>query len=598
MLNVNELQRDRRLEWNKVAMALSSRAEELENATEAFADTVFVNTLKAKQNQIVYGRRGTGKTHLLKRLEEEYISKFDEYRSVPIFINGSKLRTQSNVIYEIPAAIALSVYIEFIKTLVDKLYEFINKRLDPNIWDQVTKGKQTQTAQKAKKITKELYELLQEGEVRFLPAGEASDEVQTLNETVAKVSGGLNLNLSDPRSLGWNVKFKAQHDKEAKKSGIILRKIKGQVILPFSQVATNIQELLRLMEGSSLVVLFDEWSDIDQRLDTQPYLADMIKRTLSSITQMHVKLACIPTRTLLATPITIENPIPIGYEEGDDISSDVDLDSIVFVDNDLKQFLPFFMNLLKRHIGMSLDWIRYMEMEEFERFICNEIFDGVDVFSELCQASTGVPRDFLHLFRNATTMQVSMNESKIKLLHIRKVAAKLHESKKKSFKSRSPELMILDDIYRNIIAKNKTYFFLLKEIHTIHPAIQMLWVERLIHKMPAVYYNIDNHTRYIYYQIDYGKIVDLLSSKAAKSGREKGVKMATAISEFSSIGWLGSIISTASKELLPTLMEQAEKIQRLADEPAGDLSPDHKRIMVDDSIFEVNNWSYKVQAYR
>ena len=186
-------------------------------------------------------------------------------------------------------------------------------------------------------------------------------------------------------------------------------------------------------------------------------------------------------------------------------------------------------------------------------------------------------------------MQVSTNKSKIKLLHIRKVAAKLHESKKKIFKSGSSELIILDDIYRNTIAKNKTYFFLLKEIHTIHPAIQMLWVERLIHKMPIVYYNIDNHTRYIYYQIDYGKIVDLLSSKAAKSGREKGIKIATTINEFSPIGWLGSIISKTSKDVLPTLMEQAEKIQRLANEPAGDISPDPKRIMVDDSIFEVNN---------
>ena len=584
---MNEIDNNRRLEWNKVAMALPSRGEELQNATEAFADTVFVDTLKARQNQIIYGRRGTGKTHILKRLEEEYIFKFDEYRVVPIFVNGSKLKIQANIIAETPQAIALSLYIEFVKTLVGNLHDFINSQLDASILDKFFTGSQTQTAQKAQTIARELYDLLVIGEVRFLPAGEASDEVQTLNETAAKVSSGMDFNLSDPRSLGWKINLSAKRNREAKKSGVTFRKIKGQVILPFSQVAIKIQELLTLLDGSSLVVLFDEWSDIDQRLDTQPYLADMIKRTLSSITQMHVKLACIPIRTLLATPITPDNLIPIGYEEGDDISADVDLDSIVCLQNDLGQFLPFFMILLKKHMGMTLEWVKSMEMPEFEKFVCNEVFEEPDVFSELCQASAGVPRDFLQLFRNAISMQVRLGAANLSLLHIRAAAAKLHESKRHSFEPESSELSILDNIYRSIVAKQKTYLFLLKENHSRNPAIQMLWTERLIHKMPALYYDSNTHIRYIYYLVDYGECVDLLSSEAAKLGSEKGEKMADSIPDFSSFGWLGSVISGLAKTGLPLLMECVEQIQTLQDEPAGNLVPDPKNIIVEDSIFEV-----------
>ena len=577
-----------RLDWNRVAMALPSRAEELQNATEAFADTVFIDTLKAKQNQIIYGRRGTGKTHLLKRLEEEYISKFKDYRVVPIFINGSKLRRQANIIVEIPQAVALSLYIEFIKTLVSNLHEFINSQLEVTILDKIFIGKQTQTAKKAQAISKELYDLFVTGEVRFLPAGEASDEVQTLNETAAKVSNGISLNLSDPRSLGWKVDLSSGREKAAKKSGVRFRKIKGQVILPFSQVAKNIQEMLTLLDGASLVVLFDEWSDIDQRLDTQPYLADMIKRTLSSITKMHVKLACIPIRTLLATPITPSNPIPIGYEEGDDISADVDLDSIVYIQNDLKQFLPFFITLIKRHMGMSLEWVKSMEILEFEKFICNEIFNGLEVFSELCQASAGVPRDFLQLFRNVTSIQVSSKQSNINLVHIRTAAAKLHESKKHSFIPESLELTILDNIYRSIVAKHKTYLFLVKENRSLHPAIQMLWAERLIHKMPALYYDSNTHIRYIYYLMDYGECVDLLSSEAEKSGIEKGKKMADSIpeSEFHSSGWV-AVFTTAAKIFLPITMGYVEKRLALSNSPAGNLAPDPKNIIVDDAIFKI-----------
>ena len=585
---MNEIENNLRSEWNNVAIALPTRGEELQNATEAFADTVFVDTLKAKQNQIIYGRRGTGKTHLLKRLEEEYIFKFDEYRVVPIFVNGSKLKNQANIIAEKPQAIALSLYIEFIKTLVSNLHEFINSQLDTSIFDKLFNRRQNQTAQKAQTIAKELNDLLVKGEVRFLPAGEASDEVQTLNETAAKVSGGMDLNLSDPRSIGWMVNLSARRNKEAKKSGVTFRTIKGQVILPFSQVAIKIQELLTLLDGSSLVVLFDEWSDIDYRLDTQPYLADMIKRTFSSITHMHVKLACIPIRTLLATPITPNNLIPIGYEEGDDISADVDLDSIVCLQNDLEQFLPFFIILLKRHMGMTLEWVKSMEMLEFEKFVCNEVFEAPDVFSELCQASAGVPRDFLQLFRNATSTQVSLKAANLSLLHIRTAAAKLHESKRHSFEQESLELSILDDIYRSIVAKHKTYLFLLKENHSRNPAIQMLWAERLIHKMPASYYDSNTHIRYIYYLMDYGECVDLLSAEAAKRGSEQGEKMADSISGFSSLGWLGQVISVLAKEGLPLLMGCVEMNKTLKNEPAGNLAPDPKNIIVDDSIFEVS----------
>jgi Cdc6-like AAA superfamily ATPase len=592
---MSEKTRNRRTEWNSVAVSLPFRAEELQDATEAFADTIFIDTLKAKQNQIVYGRRGTGKTHLLERLKEEYISKFEEYRSVPIFVNGSHLRQEVNLIIDIPSIIALSLYVEFIKTLVFQLHEFIDSQLDPGFWDKLSFGKQTQTAERAQSIAKELYQLIQKGEVRFLPAGEASDEIQTLNETAAKVSAGASLNLSDPRSLGWKAEWGASAGKETKQSGIELRKMKGQVILPFSQVSAKIQELLTLLGGASLVVLFDEWSDLDRDLNAQPYLADMIKRTFSSITQMHVKLACIPIRTLLATPITIDKPIPLGYEEGDDISADVDLDSIVYIENDMQQFLPFFLVLLKRHMGLYLEWVKLMSMPNFETFVFNEVFNGIDVYSELCQASMGVPRDFLYLFRRSTSKQVAQGQPKIQLFHIRSAALDLYKSKETSFQTGSQELSIVDEIYRNITAKHKTYFFLLSDELVQHPATRLLWAERLIHKMPISYYDMDTHTRYIYYQMDYGKFVDLLSAEAAAKGEKEGRKWATSILDFTPPTWLKIAFSILPLELVPkdkaeTILSQLgsslERLKALMNEPSGSLAPNPKDIIVDKAIFQ------------
>ena len=572
-------------EWNSVAMALPSRAEELINATDAFADTVFVNTLKAKQNQVIYGRRGTGKTHLLKRLEEEYISKFEQYRVIPIFVNGYRLRNQANRIGEIPQVVALSLYIEFIKTLVSEIYEFINSRQEAGLLSKILYDNQSKTAQKAQSIAKEMYDLLMKGDVRFLPAGDASDEIQTLGETASKVAGGFKLTL-DPRKLGWILNGETRRDKYKKKSEVTFRSIKGQIILPFNQVAEKIQELLKLLDGASLVVLFDEWSDTDDDLNTQPYLADMIKRTFSFITHMHVKLACIPNRTLLATPVTFQNPIPVGYEEGDDISADIDLDSIIYVQNDLRQFLPFFVNVLKKHMGISYNLVEFMEMQKFEEFIYNNIFEGTNVFSELCQASAGVPRDFLHIFRMATYMQVSKGDNKIKLIHIREASKQLHKSKRFSFRPDSDELIISDNIYRRVIAKHKTYFFLLKEKDSLYPAIKMLWAERLIHKMPASYYDSETHIKYIYYMMDYGECVDLLISGADKLGKETGTKMEAFIPNFQCFGWLGEPIMATIKSSLPMTMAEIAKALALENTPAGSLETQPKDLIFDDPIFE------------
>jgi len=567
-------------EWNRASAALPSRAEELAQYTETFADTVFLDVLKAKKNQVIFGRRGTGKTHLLRRLEEEYVHRFDDHHVVPIYINSRQLRAHAKIAYQSPQATAFALYVEFVKSTAQQIHEFIESRLSPSILDKIFEGDQTQRMRSAQRLASTLYALLHHGEALFLPVGEASHEIRTLQEAQSSLSGRVQLNLSDPRNLGWKVEVGAGQTRELEESGITLRTIQGQIVLPFSEVSERIVELLGLIDASSLVVLFDEWSDIDRRLETQPYLADMLKRTFSSISQMHIKLACVPVRTRLATPVTSEDPIPIGYEEGDDISSDIDLDTLIFLENDLSQFLPFFLTLLHRHLSASLDWVASMSLSEFRQTIENEIFENLDVFSELCQASAGVPRDFLEIFSTATALQTALGRPKMQLIHVRDAAQAIYEAKRRSFAPQSKLLEVLELIYKRIVAEHQTYFFLVAQEDVWHPALRMLWTERLVHRIPAHYYDPDTHTRYVYYQLDYGKYVDLLSIEAALKGREQGKKLSAALQEYRATNWLSDIIADAFSSDLADFMEEVKRRERLASQPAGSLAPDPKEIML------------------
>jgi len=573
-----EITAEHRKAWNRKALQLPVRAEQLRNATEAFADTVFLDVLKNKQNQIVYGRRGTGKTHLLKKLEEDYVAGFEILKVIPVLINGSELKKQASVTYQTPDLIALCLYVEFIEELASKIHKFISNRLPVGLLDKIVRGGEAKTAQMARSIAKSLSLVVEKGEVRFFPSGEGSEEVQNLHVASAKAAADARISLSDPRKLGWKLDAELSRSAETKRSGLEVRKIKGQVILPFSQISAMIEQLLELLDGASLVVLFDEWSDVDEHLDTQPYLADMIKRTVSSITQMHVKIACIPVRTRLASPVTTEKPIPIGYELGDDIVVAVDLDSVVFIENDLDKFLAFFLTLTKKHMGTSLEWVKQMDMVGFQDFVLNQVFAGHDVFSELCQASAGVPRDFLELFQDATKEQMNCGSERLEFIHIRDAASRLYESKKSSFAAGSQELALLDNIYRSIIGKEKTYLFLLSEARSEHPLVRSLWSERMIHRMPVKHYDESNHIRFIYYQMEYGNCVDLLGRQAQASGQANVRALLSGhIKNYQPTSWLS--------KALEGFVGMVSKRLALATAPAGDRSPNPEKIIVSETFF-------------
>ena len=257
----------------------------------------------------------------------------------------------------------------------------------------------------------------------------------------------------------------------------------------------------------------------------QPYLAEMLRRTTSAVPGMYLKLACIPGRTLLATPITEDVKNPIGLEEGDDIHPDVNLDSIVFAGESVDQLVPFFMAMIKKHVGEKIDWVRDSTFLDFESFLTSVIFNGISPFAELCQASGGIPRDFINIYRSATTVMANIAKSgsarpPFELMIVRLAAKSVYQSKRSSFgKSTSPQLRLLDRIYQEIYVRKHSYLFLLSEESAEDDVVQTLYMEKLIHRLPATYYNPDDERRYQFFQLDYGTTIDRLAANAAMDAR-------------------------------------------------------------------------------
>ena len=120
---------------------------------------------------------------------------------------------------------------------------------------------------------------------------------------------------------------------------------------------------------------------------------------------------------------------PSALNWGDDITADVDLDSVVFVDNDIKQLTEFFIALLKRHIGASVPEIRNMTIDNFSKYGLNERIKDPRILAELCHASSAVPRDFINIFRQATIAQRASGSDKMTVANVRSAAYNVYEDK-------------------------------------------------------------------------------------------------------------------------------------------------------------------------
>jgi hypothetical protein len=511
------------IEYDSAVAQLATSAEDLTDVDGTFVETIYPEKMQARKHQIIYGRRGTGKTHLLRRVESRLQEKFAEGGILPIYVNGSQLSHEVSTTSSDPAMVALAIYVQLMQHIGAEIRRFVSQLNQASSWDRIVGGGKSQAARQADAIATVLEEALTRGKVQRLPSGEVLDEATTLAQNSESSSAGASIKV-DPRNLGWVVKAGTAAGRSMKSSSLTTRKIRGEVILEFREVSSGLVRLLELLGKASIHVLFDEWSDVDKDQQVQPYLAEMLKKTASAVPGMYLKLACIPGRTFLATPITEDIRNPIGLEEGDDIHPDVSLDEITFGNESLDQLVPFFATMIKKHVGEKIEWVRLSSSVEFESFLASMIFSGGQPFIELCHASGGVSRDFINIYQAATTTAANIAKSghrpPLDLAMVRAAAIGVYKTKRASFsRSASPQLRLLDRIYQDIYVKKNSYQFLLLEELAEDDIVQTLYMEKLIHRLHATYYDPVSERRYQYFQLDYGTTIDRMMANALQDAR-------------------------------------------------------------------------------
>jgi hypothetical protein len=469
--------------------------QEVENRAERVSDQHLLDTyvnagalvgaLSSRDNGIVYGRRGTGKTHALKYLAETEKRK----GNFVVYIDMEQDLGSTEGLYSDPS---LLVAERATRLLVDVLGIIHNKLIEDAFSDEAAGGRI--------EVLDEMCEHF--GEI--VVVNQIEQEQTTASERGAASSMKVKLNLKAP-SVDLD-------DKTTDKSAEQVRETttgKVRHRIHFGAMTTLLRKAFEQHPADRCWLLFDEWSGIP--LDLQPYLAEMLRRIFFGLPKVTVRIAAIPHRT--EWRISHSPGQYVGLELGAEVFPLLDLDEFVVFparsrELQTQRALDFFKDLLFRHLSHALITEGKTPPESPE-VLAKLLFTQTTALQEMIRAAEGVPRDALNIVKRAA---VRASNSKIATGHIQSSAAQLYQTTKASLLNGNPEAQkLLDLIIQEVISSRKARAFLLLQKYTSNPLIQQLVDDRLLHLIKKGYSSKDDvGKRFDVLQIDYGCYVHLL----------------------------------------------------------------------------------------
>jgi hypothetical protein len=462
-------------------------SQEILARTFVDAEPLFIQ-LSSKNHQVLYGRRGTGKTHALKFLAEQIqsqgeLSIYIDLRTVGS--NGSIYGDYQRPLSERATRLVSDVLEALEQELMSIAVSQIDSALDPN------------------QITLRLDDL--SSAIRTVEVKGPIERENVITENKKKTSAAK----TDFGPAGVTLGLGASGERAATRSDRLKESGEARLSIDFGNLQTALSGLLDVLGVPRIWLLVDEWSEIP--IDLQPLLADLLRRTVLPHPKMIVKIAAIEHRAKFAT--LLERGSYIGIELGADVTADINLDDFVVYDVDHRRATEFFKNLIYRHYTVSDS--ANQNISSADQLI-SVVFTQAPVFQEFVRAVEGVPRDAMNLAamvaRLAYGRQISVND-------VRKAAREWYQQDKMSVTKSAPHLgEILNTIITDVIEGRRARAFLFPSNISV-PEIDQLYDARLLHLLKKSIASKDEAgRRYDVYKIDYGCYVDLISTTKAPLG--------------------------------------------------------------------------------
>ena len=478
---------------NLAFLRIAKRAERQDDSILArtFVDFGAVAAaLSSVDHHIIFGRRGTGKTHLLTVLRKAREAE----GTVAVQLDMRNLGSTGGIYADpsIPTAQrATRLLVDVLATIHGQLFE---------------------------------QAVANDGRVDLSAVGSALDElfdahraVKVVGATSVETTATAESSFNAEARVGATASFSAASlsgefkGGEGGKEAVTAKKIvSGQEVhrVNFGSVGYALRKIVEMLPSKRLWLLIDEWSEVP--LDLQPMLADLIRRALLPTKGVTVKIAAIEQRSRFMLPDPAIGHV--GIELGADVSTAVNLDDYMVFDNDDHKAVAFFRSLFYKHTCAELEDAK-AGLPKDESSLIAAAFTQSNAFEEIVRACEGVPRDAINILSAAAQRA---NESTISVGDVRTAAQNWYLGSKDSAVSTHDEAKrLLSWLVDKVIKERRAKGFLL-EAGVRDPLVDFLYDERVLHVLrKGISAKDQPGRRYNVYGIDYGCYVDLISTARA-----------------------------------------------------------------------------------
>ena len=471
-------------------MQRSERQTDITKLVNTYVDVGLLPQLRNRNHQIFYGRRGTGKTHVMKVLETAFL---EDDKLTVVYIDCRTLGSTTQFSDQsLPIGRrCLALYRDFLLAIHHALLEHIVEHPSAQANDALEAADQL-----ASIVTEPLTKLR---------ANRVEAEASDASSTQDGVKGTVAANV---KGLEGNLQADVSNSRERKDRQSTEYTVETEDKIVFPELHRHLRHVLTLAE-TSLVILVDEWSSLPA--DVQPYLAEFLKRGVLSLNEATMKISALEYRCKFSNHSV--NGL-IGFELGADIATAPDLDDYFVFDRNPDQITEIYADMLFRHLSSELDdgYLQETFNVSSGRQLASRLFTERATCAELARACEGVVRDLINIFTKAFFDSQRRGRDSIDKLAIIDSARQWFEQDKAQYLDDELQV-VLRRIVDDVIGKRRARSFLLPRDLERHPIVQRLFDARVIHPMQRGYADKDNPgIRYNIYSIDYGTYVDLLGT--------------------------------------------------------------------------------------
>jgi hypothetical protein len=489
----------------------SVRSEDLGSFEQLFVDPVNSASIETNTNQLILGRRGTGKTLLLGAIHSRVNGRFPDSRCYAFYYSAVDFRSSAEYGGVVPTTKEKThaFFHSFIEKLANDILELADKVFEkPNLLQAlglVGDAKKRQRELLEDRVLR-LVDAARVGAESPLPSsvtGSRESHASSARDRHTSIGGALT---SDGSRVGAS--FSRERSQRAESVEHVV--LGSRRAFDPSLIRSFLVEIVDLLGLDYIIVLLDEWMSL---AECQTEFAERIKQCLFGEERIAVKIAADQYQGQFNNAGTGHNFR--GLEIGADIFPIVNLDQ-PFRDP-VAGFALFADVLYRRLLFLNPDMQNFFGDPPVSNpsWFVEMIFDNEHAFEEASRGAQGICRDFHEIVQGcAKKIGWDVASGKVTFNTVRDVLVERTDATYDRVLRSVDSNPLLVNLIIPHVRDTGTRFFLVENRETRYAHIvDDLLSKRFIHALPLSEMHPTLKASHRLFEIDYGIYLDLMEAR-------------------------------------------------------------------------------------